>query len=421
MNNDTNPHSETEMKDTHLYEQLLGLKAPWHVSDVRLDVAAQEIAIKVECNEAVWACPACGQRMHVHQYEERRWRHLDTCECKTYIVMQVPRVICATHGSQTVQVPWAEPYCRSTRAFERRGIDALKATSTKTAAALLGMTWDEADGIKQRAVARGLARKEHRVPEVVCFDEKAVGRGHDYMTIVVSACNNAAVVEHVAEGRTQAAADSYWRTLSKEERRTVEFIGMDMWPPYYESAVKLVPDAAAKIVYDRFHITAHMNTAVDEVRRQEHRDLLMRGDARLKGTRQMWLYGFERLPRRWKAHLRALAASTLKTAAAWRVKELLREMYTTCTTYAEGRSFFAAWYREAMRTRLEPVMKVARMCKEHLPGILTYFIRRVTNAFSEGINNLIQSLIKKAYGYRKRERFKTDILFHAGGLNLYPA
>lgn len=408
------------MKDTQLYERLLGLKAPWHVSDVQLDLAAQEIMIWVDCDDAVWACPECHQRMHVHQYEERRWRHLDTCECKTYIVMRVPRVICEKHGSQTVQVPWAEPYCRSTKAFERCGIDTLKATATKPGSSLLRITWDEADGIKQRAVARGLMRKEHRAPQTVCFDEKAVGRGHDYVTIVVSVRDNKGVVEHVAEGRTQAAADSYWRTLTDEERRNVEFIGMDMWKPYRDSAVAHVPDAQSKIVYDRFHVTSHMNTAVDDVRKEEHRDLLMRGDQRLKGTRQLWLYGFENLPRRWKTHLRALTTCTLKTAKAWRVKELLREMYSTCTNYAEGRSFFTTWYREAMRTRLDPVMKVARMCKEHLSSILTYFIHRVTNAFSEGINNVVQSLVKKAYGYRKRERFRTDILFHAGGLDLYP-
>ena len=75
----------------------------------------------------------------------------------------------------------------------------------------------------------------------------------------------------------------------------------------------------------------------------------------------------------------------------------------------------------AIRSRLDPVKKVARTCKSHLDHILTFFVHRLTNGPIEGLNNGIQGLIKKAFGYRNRERFKTDIFFHFGGLDLYPA
>jgi hypothetical protein len=44
----------------------------------------------------------------------------------------------------------------------------------------------------------------------------------------------------------------------------------------------------------------------------------------------------------------------------------------------------------------------------------------LSNALAEGVNSRIQHLIQKACGYRNRERFKRDVLFHLGGLNLYP-
>jgi transposase len=92
-----------------------------------------------------------------------------------------------------------------------------------------------------------------------------------------------------------------------------------------------------------------------------------------------------------------------------------------CDTVKKAGRYFGQWYGWAIRSRLEPVKKVARMCKRHLSNILTFFEHRHTNGPMEGWNNAIQGLIKKAYGYRNKERFKTDIFFHLGGLDLYPA
>ena len=109
----------------------------------------------------------------------------------------------------------------------------------------------------------------------------------------------------------------------------------------------------------------------------------------------------------------------MKTARAWRLKETLRAMYQ-CDTWAQAEAFFKDWYRDAMRSKLEPVKKVARMLKDHLVQVLNFFIHRITNAYAEGCNSTIQALIKRANGYRRRERLKRDLFFHMGGLDLYP-
>ena len=133
----------------------------------------------------------------------------------------------------------------------------------------------------------------------------------------------------------------------------------------------------------------------------------------------MWLYGFENLPVKWEAHLQALKDSQIKTARAWRLKETLRSMYQ-CETYAQAIVFFNKWYCDAMHSKLEPVKKVARCLKENITGVLNYFIFHITNAYSEGINSTIQAIIKRANGYRNRERLKRDLYFHLGNLNMYP-
>lgn len=409
------------MQDFQLYQQILGITEPWRVKQVTLNREARAVEVEVECTETVWGCPTCQQRMHVHDWERRRWRHLDSCQFQTILVADVPRVACVEHGTQTVAVPWAEKYSRFTRLFERLAIDVMQECSVVGAGAILGISWDEADGIKQRAVRRGLARKVPQVMPRLCVDEKSVGVGQQYMTIVAAVTPGvAARVEYVGEDRTRASLDTFWQGLTPEQRAGVEAVAMDMWEPYVQSTLAEVPGAADKVVHDPFHLVQYMNQAVNDVRKAEQRRLLAQGDATLTGTRQWWLYGLENVPAAAAARFDQLKEINLQTSRAWALKEVFRNLWL-CADRTEAQRHFEQWYAWAIRSRLQPVKKVARLCQRHLHNILTFFTHRLTNGPIEGLNNKIQGLIKKAFGYRNKERFKNDVLFHLGGLDLYPA
>ena len=407
------------MNDTKLYEQILGLRPPWTVQAVTLKKTERMIEVDVVCSETLWGCPQCGQRMHKHDTERRRWRHLDSCQFQTILVADVPRVKCPDHGTQTVKVPWAEPRSRFTAWFERLAVDVLQECSTAAACDHLRISWDEADGIKQRAIDRGLRRRKAEAMMRFCIDEKAVGWGHQYVTIISCADQRPARVLAIEDDREERSLDRFWTSLSTAQRAGVTTVAMDMWEPYRNSTLHHVPDAAQKIVFDNFHVAKHMNKAVDEVRRMEHTVLQAAGDKTLKGTRQLWLYGFENVPGKWASRFEALRESTTKTARAWKVKELLRSMWK-CQGEDDAVAYFRKWCRDAMATRLEPVKKVVRMLKSHWTNIVTYFRHHLCNAAAEGLNSRIQQLIQKACGYRNRDRFKRDVLFHLGGLDLHP-
>lgn len=406
------------MNDTTLYEKILGLQPPWTVQSVALRKSEGSIEVEVVCAETLWGCPICGQRMHSHGSERRRWRHLDSCQYKTILVADVPRVKCVEHGTQMVQVPWAEKHGRFTALFERLAIDLLQDCSVSAACDILRISWDEADGIKQRAVDRGLSRRTSQPLKRLCVDEKAVGWGHQYVTIVSCADTSPARVMAIEDGREEASLDRFWCMLSAERLAQVETVAMDMWEPYRNSTLRHVPGAASKIVYDNFHLARYMNRAVDEVRRSERAQMSVAEDV-LKGTRQLWLYGLENVPHKWASRFKALREEATKTAKAWKVKELLRSFWR-CSDEDDAFAFFRKWCREAMATRLEPVKKVVRIFKKHWKNIVTYFRHHLSNAASEGLNSRIQQLIQKACGYRNRTRFKRDVLFHLGGLDVYP-
>jgi len=305
--------------------------------------------------------------------------------------------------------------------FERFGIDVMLSCATSKACELLRITWDEADGIKQRAVVRGLARRTDEPVRRVCVDEKAVGVGQTYVTVVSTLDAGRARVIYMGDDRTEDSLDAFWLSMSAERRSGVEAVAMDMWKPYMNSTLKRVPDAIDKIVHDSYHLATYMNKAVDTVRRAEHAALQYRDDDSLKGSRMLWLYGEENVPSKWLKRFEKLISNTnLKTAKAWAVKELWRDFWKAPDQDTAAGTFHA-WYREAMATRLEPVKKVARMFKAHLRNILTYFRLRISNGPAEAINSRIQELVHRSCGYRNRERFKTDVFFHIGGLDLYPA
>jgi transposase len=407
------------MKDIQLYQQILGLVEPWRVESVTLKPKEQEIEVRVGFADTLWGCPQCQKRMQIHDYEERRWRHLDSCQFQTIIVSRVPSVRCPEHGSQTVAVPWAEKYTRFTRLFERLAIDVMLECSITGACELLRISWDEGDGIKQRAVKRGLARKSPAVMPHLCVDEKGMGPGQNYLTIVAQVTDERTTVEYVGEERERESLDAFWEGLTAEQLAGVEAVAMDMWEPYVQSTLAHVPGAAGKIVHDPFHLVKYMNEAVNEVRKSEHRRLQAQGDDILKNTRQLWLYGMERVPAQHAQRFETVKELNLQTSRAWMIKEVFRGFWL-CDQVKEAERYFQKWYRWAIRSRLQPVKKVARMCQTHLGNILTFFVHRLTNGPIEGLNNKIQGLIKKAFGYRNKKRFKADIFFHLGGLDLYP-
>ena len=154
-------------------------------------------------------------------------------------------------------------------------------------------------------------------------------------------------------------------------------------------------------------------------RRQEQRKLPGEGAQRLKGGRYLWLKNPRHMDwQRWK-EFAALRDSALQTARAWGYKEHAMTLWDyRSRTWA--RKAWLAWYRSAIRCRLEPVKRVARMVRKHLEGILTAVVQGVTNARAEGINAGIQWVKYRARGYRNRQRFRDAIYFHFGGLDVSP-
>jgi len=407
------------MEDTELYRHVLGIEEPWRVDRVQLDVKNERVDVWAVHEEGLrFSCPECGTNLPIYDHApERVWRHLDTCQFKTFLHARIPRVKCPTHGVKQTRVSWAEEKSRFTALFERLAIMVLKETNIEGAGRILRISWDEAWHILERAVCRGRERKKRRVVKKMGVDEKSLGKGHNYLTLIYDL--DRSTVEHIEDERKKESLDGYFRRISLGRRAKIEAIAADIWDPYLASIREHVPESGEKLVFDRYHLMTHMVKAVDTVRKQEHRQMKGEGNDLLTGTKYLWLYSRENLPAEKRGMFSTLRKMRLRTARAWALKEELRRLWSY-RSEAWAKKYFSNWYGWAIRSRLQPVKKIARMFRKYLGNILTFMKHRITNAVSEGINSMIQTIKKMACGFRNRDHFKLAIFFHCGGLDLYP-
>lgn len=408
------------MQDRELYQQILGLKEPWTVSQVSLSLQQQQVDVFVEHPAGTkFCCPDCDQSLACYDHTpERQWRHLDSCQFKTILHASLPRVECPTHGVKQVNVPWAEKGSRFTILFERFAIEVLLATqNVKGAMGLLRTKWDQTWAIVQRAVARGQARKQDVPLPHVGIDEKAFLKGQNYITLVYDLDHS--TVEAISDGNDAEAGFEALSSLSETQLQSIEAIAMDMSPAYVKAAKQAIPLAETKIVHDRFHIMQMATKAVDKVRRTEHRNLLKEGDDRLSQTKYVWLTSHENLSEKQQSLFEATFDLQLKTGKAWAFKEMLRDLWGQDTA-ATATTFFQSWYQRVIHSKLEPMKTVARSIKERLVNVVSYCTHRITNGVAEGMNSKIMSIKRRVGGFRNRNNFKTAIFFYCGGLSLYP-
>jgi transposase len=404
------------MQDRDLYGQILEIVHPWQVVRVVIDRSGREVSVFAErAARPSLRCPTCERPCRRYDTRERRWRHLDTCQYRTILVAAVPRVKCKEHGVLQVPLPWAEPGSRFTALFEAMVISWLAEACTSAVARQMDLSWDEVDGIMQRAVNRGLARRKRIPPKAIAVDETSFKKRHEYVTIVSSG----GVVAYVADGKKKSSLDGFYSDIGKDACRDIAEVTMDMSDAFISSTREHVPNADAKIIFDRFHVAKALGEAVDKTRRAETKQLLADGDDSLKGTRYFWLENPCRMrPDRWLS-FEALRKSSLRTAQAWALKEAAMNLWEYKRRgWAE--KAWKQWIAWAHESGLTEMKKVAETILRHWDGVMNATLSTSSNAIAESINSRIQHVKRMARGFRNRKRFRMAIYFHLGGLDLMP-
>lgn len=393
---------------------LLNLDDDWVVEEVATDVKLGEVVIGIKCLLKEVEDVETGELCPVYDHApERRWRHLDTLQYKTYICCSLPRIRASSGKIKTVSPPWASGYERHTYLFEHAVIDLLKATRNQSKTAeLMGCGFNVVNRILHLSSQRGLSRR--RLGDV-CFDhlsldEKSFKKGHQYVT-VLSHPSSGRVLD-VEENRSKAACKALLdRCLTPVQQQQVETMSTDMWTAFISTTKEQLP--SARIVHDRFHLVKYLNDAIDKVRRRE-----VKVHEELRHSRYALLKNPENLTEKQRIKFESIKAANYEVSLAWQVRENFKALFARGEQ--EGFELYMKWAADASRRNIKEISKVLDMFKRHLDGVVNALTSTFSNAMAERLNGKIQELKTVGKGYRRFENFRSAILFFHGGLSLYP-
>ncbi len=204
----------------------------------------------------------------------------------------------------------------------------------------------------------------------------------------------------IGQNRKVKTALKFFNWLGKKRSAQLQFICSDMWKPY----LKVIARKAGHAIHvlDRFHICTHLSKAIDEVRATEAGELKAQGfHPHLKSTRWCLLKRPENLTDNQIDTLTDLLRYNLRTVRAYLLKENLQLFWDYVSPHWAG-VFLDKWCSQAMRSRIDPMKKVARMLRSHRALILNWFLAKksISAGVVEGLNNKAKLTTRKAYGFR---------------------
>jgi transposase len=345
---------------------------------------------------------------------ERRWRHLDFAGMQVHLRYRLRRVDCERCGVITELVPWAEPQSRFTRDFEDTAALLLQSCDKTTVCELMRIAWETTGAIAQRVVARRGPSDLLEGLTHIGIDELSYRKGHYYLTVITD--QRRARVVWVGMGRSKDTVGAFFAELGKERADKLEVVCLDMSPSYIEAMRKYAPSAVQ--IFDRFHVQRLAHDALDEVRRQQMRELRGTDEASdIKSTR----WSLHKRP--WNTsvaddeRLSRVQQSNLPLYRAYLLKEMLADVLDRRQHHV-ARSLLQSWIGWAQRSRLPAFCKLARTISKHLDGIVEYVKTRMSNALAEGINSKIRVATKQAYGFRSPDSLKAMIHLRCSGVNI---
>jgi len=354
-------------------------------------------------------CPCCGKRCSsIHSRRQRRIRDLDVATSTVYLEFITYEVVCRCGYEGWEQLGFCDDYSRYTTRFEERVVIFCTKMTVKDAAAEMHISWNAAKNIDKKNIRKYLVPLDEVIPRRIGVDEIAYQIGQNYLTVVRDV--DLKKVIWVGEGRKKETLDGFFIALGMEKSWNIRVAVLDMWDPYIAS-IRAHTDAA--LVFDKFHIAKAVNAAVDIVRRHEFSKADYTERKEMKHKRFLILARQERLNPSEKETLNDLLQLNKQLYKAYLLKEQLLDIFDE-ENLATAEKRLRQWITNIHAAAITPLISVAKTIQHYWQGILNYFTYRITNAQSEGFNNKINILKRRAYGFRDLEYFKLKIMQSCG-------
>ncbi len=348
--------------------------------------------------------------------EPRRFEFVPLWGIMVYFVYQMRRVQCPTCGIKVERVPWAKGKSSLTTEYKWFLARWARRMSWKEVADSFRISWEHVYEAVKYAVSWGLEHRDLDQIESIGVDEVQWHQGHHYQTVVYQIDEDQKRLLWVGPERTAKTLLRFFRFLGKKRTAKLQFVCSDMWQGY----IKVIQKKAGHAVHilDRFHVMQKIGKAINDVRAAEVKQLEQDGyEPVLKGARWLLLKRPENLTDKQAVKLNDLLQYNLKSIRSHLMKEDFQKFWEYTHPAWAGR-FLDQWCTRAMRSKIEPMKKVARTLRSKRELLLNWF--RAGGALSsgvvEGFNNKLKLITRKSYGFRTQKAYETALYHNLGAL-----
>jgi transposase len=364
-------------------------------------------------------CSGCGKRSagYDHMPTPRQFEFIAMFNIPVFLEYTMRRVDCPNCGVKVERVPWADGKQTCCNVFRHFLATWAKRISWKETAECFHVKWDTVKRSVEWVVAYGLENRSLEGIEALGVDEVAYSKGHKYMTLVYQIdAKQKRLIGVLRERTTKTLKDFFTDELDTNICAGIKVVCSDMWRPYLKVIAKCLPNALN--VLDRFHIAKKLGEAVDQVRREETKQLHADGyEPVLSHSRYCFLKRTENLSDKQNLKLDEVLQYDLKSVRAYYLKESFDAFWHYNSPQWAG-WFLRKWCARTMRSRLEPMKKFVRTLRNHEELLMNYFKagKGYSSGIVEGLNLKINMGIRKAYGYRSFRIMEVALLHQLGNL-----
>ena len=406
------------MNSELIFELAIGLKEPWYIKEIKLEKPERlqrgQLDIYIDFQEGSKFLDEHGKLSGVYDTENRSWQHLNFFEHNCYIHARVPRIKQSSGEVRTVIVPWARPGSGFTLLFEAFAMLLIEyEMPVNKVAATLRVVAHRLWRVFNFWVQDGVSKDSLEEVKQVGIDDTSSKKGHNYVTVCADLEKRRVI--YVDEGRESKVVANLAAVITekKGDVKAISHVAIDMSPAYISGVIEHLPDA--QIVFDKFHITALLGKAMDELRKGERKEAQM-----LKGHKYTVLYRYANLTAKKQDELDYLLMIYPRLGEGYRLKELFSTFWELDNT-EEALAFLTFWCDLVMETDIQPFKHFVKTLKAHWTGIINYVKSKINSGVMEGINNKIQLAKRRARGYRNINNFINMIYFIAGKIKFnYP-
>jgi transposase len=371
-----------------------------------------KILIVLKRTNKTGICPKCKKRCRfIHKKRTHRIRDLNIVDSITYIEFVKYDIDCKCGYNGVEKLEFVDMYSRYTKRFEEKVIVLCQKMTIKDVSKEMKISWDTVKNIDKRNAKKHIVDLNIISPKKIGIDEIAYEKGHKYLTIVRDI--DIGKVIWIGKSRKKETLNSFFKELGIEKSSQIQIVVCDMWDPYIAS---IKANTNASIIFDKFHIAKAINDVVDKVRKKEFAKADSVERKNMKKKRFLILSRQKRLDESKKESLFDLLSINKNLNITYLLKEQILDIF-------DEKNFDIAvkrlnkWFNNVRNVNITYFDNVVKRLKKYLYGILNYFIYGLTNAQSEGFNNKINVIKRKAYGFRDLEYFKLKILQTCGLFN----